>query len=266
MISVTGLFLYPLKSARGIALPEATLSDRGFLHDRRFMAVDLDGNMLTQREVPALARVETALGADALLLSCDGRRIAVPLAPAPGPTLRVRVFKDFIEGCWDLGDTPAAFLSQAVGAPSRLAYMPDAARRPCDPRYATAHDVVGFADGFPYLLANEASLAALNQQLARPVGMERFRPNVVIRGAPAWEEDRVGPVRIGGVTFDAVKPSARCVIIDTDQRTGARQPGTLAGLAAAHLVEKRAIFGQNLVARGHGTLRVGDLVTLPPRG
>lgn len=266
MLSVTGLFVYPLKSARGIALREATLSDRGFQHDRRFMAVDLQGDMLTQREVPALARIETALEGGALRLAAAGQRIAVPLGPEPGPPLRVRVFKDHVEGAWDLGDAPAAFLARALGRPARLAYMPDAARRPVDPTRAGPDDLVGFADGFPYLLASEASLEALNRALPRPVGMERFRPNVVIRGAAPWAEDDFGALRVGEVPFEAVKPCSRCVIIDTDQTTGAREPGTLEGLARAHLVGKRAIFGQNLVARGRGTLRVGDSVTLLPRG
>ncbi|MET0340530.1 MAG: MOSC N-terminal beta barrel domain-containing protein [Polyangiales bacterium] len=266
MLGVTGLFVYPLKSARGIALREATLSDRGFVHDRRFMAVSPDGGMLTQRTVPALARIETALTHDALRLSVDGLRAEVPLAPRPGMPLRVRVFQDFVDDAWDLGDTYAAFLTEALGQPARLVHMPDAARRPVNPKYAADGEGVGFADGFPYLLTSEASLEALNQVLEQPVGMERFRPNLVIRGVDAWAEDDFGPLRVGDVAFEAVKPCSRCVIINTDQTTGAREKGTLEGLSRTHLLEKRAIFGQNLLARGTGTVRVGDPVTLLPRG
>ena len=143
--------------------------------------------------------------------------------------------------------------------------MPDKTRREVDPTYASPQDLVGFADGYPFLLTSESSLAALNRELERPIGMERFRPNLVITGALPYAEDRFRHLRIGLSRFEALKPCSRCVIINTDQLTGDREKGPLQALSTTHLIDQRAVFGQNLVARDGGVLRVGDTVTvLPP--
>jgi uncharacterized protein YcbX len=257
---LSGLFIYPVKSARGIALSEARLSDRGLVHDRRFMVVDEHGRFVTQREQPALARLTTAIHGDALALSFEGSTLTVPLAPSEGAERRVRVFVDELTAL-DLGRPAQEFLTQAFGRPLALVYMPSATRRQVDPTRASEQDVVSFADGFPYLLTSESSLAALNLALAEPVPMARFRPNFVIEGAPAYAEDAFRELTIGGLCFVALKLCRRCVIVNTDQTSGARGPGPLEGLIRTHAVGKNPIFGQNLVARELGTLRVGDLVS-----
>ena len=261
MLAVSALYVYPLKSARGIALREATLTDRGFMHDRRFMAVDDHGHMITQRTHPALARMLTALHTDTLALTFEGATLSVPLRPVEGTPRRVRVFRDHVD-VWDLGDAPSAFLSRVLGETAHLVYMPDRARRQVDPAYAGEGDVVGFADGFPYLLTTEASLSELNQVLAQPVGMERFRPNIVVAAAAPWAEDHFGRLQIGSVPFSAAKPCSRFVIVNTDQATGAREKGVLETISRIHASDRKAIFGQNLLAHGAGTLRVGDPVRL----
>ncbi len=261
MVKLTGIFIYPVKSARGIALANAELSDRGLTHDRRFMIVDDQGLFVTQRQEPALARLETALEGDALALSFEGQTVRVPLAPPDGAARRVCVFSDEVEAR-DLGPDARAFLSAALAQPLSLVYMPAESRRAVDPKRAGPDEVVSFADGFPYLLANETSLEALNGALEHPVPMARFRPNFVIAGAPAYAEDSFGELTIGEVPFVALKPCSRCVIIDTDQQRGVRAPGPLEALARTHKIGNRAIFGQNLVARGRGTVRVGDPVRI----
>ena len=263
MLTVSGLFVYPLKSARGIALREATLTDRGFTHDRRFMAVDPHGHMLTQRTHPALARMLTAIdtATATLRFTFEGATLSVPLRPTEGRPRRVRVFRDQVDA-WDLGEGPSDFLSRALGETAHLTYMPDQARRQVDPAYAREGDVVGFADGFPYLLATEGSLTALNDALPQAVGMERFRPNIVVAGATPWAEDHFTRLEIGAVTFSVAKPCSRCVIVNTDQATGFREKGVLEAITRTHAIDRKAIFGQNLLAHGSGTLRIGDPVTL----
>lgn len=263
MATLTGLYVYPVKSARGIALAEAELSDRGLRHDRRFMVVDTDGRFVTQRELPRMARLVTALADDALALSFAGvGALSVPLVPTSGHPRSVRVFSDRVEAL-DLGGTVAEFLSAALEQPVSLVYMPDDTRRQVDPTRAGPEDIVGFADGFPYLLASESSLDALNRELREPVPMERFRPNFVVAGLPAYAEDALTDLTIGDVRFRGLKPCSRCVIVDTDPRTGERAPGPLAALVRTHTRDKRPMFGQNLVARGRGRVRRGDVVTLP---
>jgi uncharacterized protein len=258
---VSGLYVYPVKSARGIALQEAVLSDRGIAHDRRFMVVDERGNMLTQRVVGALARLQTAMEGDELALSYEGADLRVPLRPTRGQVRRARVFQDEVDAL-DVGDEAGRFLSAALGRQVALVYMPDTTERRVDPARAAPSDIVGFADAFPYLLANESSLDALNHELPQPVGIERFRPNLVVRGLPPWVEDDMRELRIGELPFLALKPSSRCVIVNTDQLTGERQKGVFETLVRTHAIDRRPIFGQNLVARGSGRVRLGDPVEL----
>jgi uncharacterized protein YcbX len=263
VITVTGIFIYPLKSARGIALPEARLSDRGIQHDRRFLIVDASGRFYTQREDPRMALLHTALVGDTLVLTFGDAELELPLQPRAGDTRTVRVFGDEIAGALEL-PLASTFLADAFGKELSLVYMPDGVRRQVDPSRAGPDDLVGFADGFPYLLCSESSLSALNVHLSDPVTMRRFRPNFVIEGAPAYAEDRLGPLKLGEVSFLGLKPCSRCVIVDTDPELGVRSPGPLAALAHTHVLEKRAIFGQNLVARGTGVVRLGDPVVISP--
>ncbi|MDB4986577.1 MAG: uncharacterized protein JWN04_1755 [Myxococcaceae bacterium] len=268
-VTLTGLFVYPLKSARGIALPEAQLTDRGLAHDRRFMLVDPAGRFLTQRELPTMARLSTALhqpdaSSGELELTFEGERLRVPLRPTVGAMRRVRVFGDELDAL-DLGVAAQQFLGRALRREASLVYMPEGTQRQVDPTRAKPGELVGFADGFPYLLANESSLAALNRELDDDVPMTRFRPNFVIAGVPAYSEDEFGELTIGGIPFVALKPCSRCVIVNTDQASGARAKGPLEGLLRSHTIGNRPMFGQNLVARSVGTVRVGDAVDLAPQ-
>ncbi len=263
MITLTGIFIYPVKSARGIAMPEAHLTDRGIANDRRFLIVDEGGRFYTQRDDPSLARLHTAIVGDTLVLTFDRRELELPLTPSAGDTRTVRVFADQIEGALEL-PVASEFLGAAFHKELSLVYMPDHVRRQVDPKRAGPDDITTFTDGFPYLLCSESSLEALNVHLSNPVVMRRFRPNLVIEGANAYAEDKLGPLSIGGVPFVGVKPCSRCVIVDTDPDVGVRSPGPLAALAHTHTLEKRAIFGQNLVARGTGVLRLGDEVLISP--
>jgi uncharacterized protein YcbX len=172
----------------------------------------------------------------------------------------VRVFHDRVQAC-ELDGEAGAFFSRALGRPARLVYMPDDTLRAVHRDYAEPHDVVSFADGFPYLLASESSLEALNTRLAQRVPMNRFRPNLVVSGAEAFAEDRWTRIRIGAVPFEVRKPCTRCAIITTDQERGERAgKEPLAVLADFHGWQGKAAFAQNLLCRGTGTLRVGDEV------
>jgi uncharacterized protein len=264
VITVTGIFIYPVKSARGIALPEAQLSDRGIQHDRRFLIVDENGRFQTQREDPSMARLHTAIVGDTLVLSFDRAVLEVPLRPLAGDMRQVCIFSDEVAGALEV-PLASQFLGDAFGRELSLVYMPDGVRRTVDPTRAGPDDLVGFADAFPYLLCNESSLNALNVHLSDPVTMRRFRPNFVIEGADAYAEDHFHALQLGSVPFLALKPCTRCVIVDTDPDAGVRSPGPLAALAHTHRIGKRAIFGQNLVARGTGVVRLGDRVVVSPR-
>jgi uncharacterized protein YcbX len=262
---ITSLFRYPVKGLRGVACDSLELGPRGPLHDRHWMVVGPDDRFLSQRSTPRMATLNAALTGDGLVLSTDeGGRLPVPFDA--GATARtVGIWRDTVEAI-DCGDEPAAWLSARLGQPCRLVRLPDATVRTLDPKFSPRPDAqTGFADAYPVLVTNTASLDALNRELSSPLGMERFRPNVVVTGAPAWAEDEWRVVQAGAITLDLVKPCARCAVITTDQRTGDKPdgPAPLSTLAASRTLQPfGAIFGQNAVHRGPGTLRVGDPVTV----
>ena len=220
--------VYPVKGMRGRALDRATVLGHGLAGDRRWLVVDENGSFLTQRQVPAMARLDAEPVAGGLVLRHGAAACAVS-EPGPGAQhLVAAIWKDKVPVL--LADGPyASWLSAALGRSCRLAYLDDERARPVDPEFGRPGDHVGFADAFPLLATSNASLTALNDALERPVPMDRFRPSVTVSGLPAWSEDRWRRVRIGAVSFRAPNPCTRCVVITRDQRSGLSPPGA-AGL------------------------------------
>ncbi len=259
-IRLTGLYVYPIKSCRGIPLQEAALGARGIRGDRLWMIVRPDGTFVTQRELPRLALVAPSFRGDDLVLEAPGMGPIVVSAAAGGTTGEVIVWRDRCRAV-DGGAEAAAWLGDFLGTPCRLVRMADDFERQVDPSYAHPGDQVGFADGYPFLLATEASLADLNSHLAEPVPMNRFRPNLVLAGSAPFDEDGWKGIRIGEVRFRVVKPCARCVTTTVTQETGIRaSTEPLATLAAYRRSERGALFGQNLIHDSLGVLRIGDSV------
>ena len=154
----------------------------------------------------------------------------------------------------------SAWFGERLGQQVRLVYMPDSTRRHVDGRYAKG--LTSFSDGFPWLIISQASLDDLNARLESPVGMERFRPNIVVAGGTAFQEDHWRDVRIGDVRFMLVKPCARCTITTIDQRSGERGKEPLRTLAGYRSVNNKVLFGMNAVGSLDGAVRVGDAVTV----
>ena len=155
----------------------------------------------------------------------------------------------------------AALLSEHLGERCTLLFMPDDVVRPVDPRYAKADDRVGFADGFPLLLAARASLDELNARLDRPVAMDRFRPNLVVEGGDPFEEDRHDHAKVGALVFRMPKRCARCQVTMVDQQTAVVGKEPLRTLARYRTERNKVYFAQNLIPDGEGTVAVGDEVS-----
>ncbi len=262
-ITLTGLFIYPIKGARGIAVSSAEVTPRGLAHDRRFMLIDERGVFVSQRELPRLARLTTAIVSDELIVGMEGERpLIVPLRPWDGELQEVQVWRDRVSALVLVGEV-SRVLSHQIGARVSLAFMPEDTRRAVDPAYGEPGDVVSFADGFPCLLTSEASRQHVELAAAEPIPMDRFRPNLVVAGAHAYAEDDWSSIQVGEVAFDVVKPCQRCVVTTVDQRRGepvSKEP--LRTLAKRERFRGAAMFGQNLVPRGGGRLRVGDSLTI----
>jgi len=275
---ISALFVYPVKSCAAIALTDALLEREGLQWDRRWMVVDTTGRFVSQREYPSMARISTVLGADALHLCVDGAatELVVPFVPpAQAARVRVTVWRDSFDAL-DEGDTAARWLSAAIGAPVRLVRFADDVTRLANRKWTKDIDApTHFADGYPLLVTADASLAELNGRLREKgvpsLPMDRFRPNVVLGGTDAFDEDFAATLSIGAVVLRVVKPCARCPITTVDQATGTIDPrwpheplDTLATYRANPRVDGGLTFGQNtIVQAGAGQrLRVGADVEL----
>ncbi|PKN57149.1 MAG: MOSC domain-containing protein [Deltaproteobacteria bacterium HGW-Deltaproteobacteria-14] len=261
-MNLSALFIYPIKSAGGVALDTAEVDDFGLAADRRFMVVDKGGRMVTQRAVPTMALVRPAFDGDTLIITAPGMpELRVPRAVDDGEPLKAVVWGDWVDAIRIDRDADHWF-SQLLGREVRLAYMPHTTFRGVDARYAPAGTRVSFADGFPLLLTSEASLEDLNRRMAAPLPMDRFRPNLVISGAEPWAEDSWKEIRVGTIRLELVKPCARCAITTVDQVTGAIGKEPLATLSTFRKTDDKVLFGHNLVHRNRGYLRIGDPVEI----
>jgi uncharacterized protein YcbX len=263
MPELSGIRCHPVKSCAGIELERARLDRLGIELDRAWMVVDLAGRFLSQREVPALARVRPSLaGAELVLAAAGAQPLALPQAGARGALREVEVWRHRGPGI-DQGDEAAAWFEAVIGRPCRLVRVPpDHERRVSPARFAgEAH--TAFSDGYPLLLTSDSSLADLNRRLPAPIPMDRFRPNLVVRGAPAWAEDGWKRIRIGKIELALVKPCPRCAIPSVDQATGRRTgPEPLRTLAGFRRGEEGALFGVNGVHLDRGWLELGAPVEL----
>lgn len=266
-IKLAEINLYPIKSLRGISLESSTVEQRGLQFDRRWMVVDENNELLTQREFPKMAVISAQVEAEGLSLYAKGfNPLFIPFAPVEDERIKVRVWDDYCDAVV-FDKTVNDWFSEVLQTNCRLVFMPDDTKRSVESKYAVApSDIVSFADAYPFLLISEGSLADLNERLENPVPMNRFRPNLVASGAEAFAEDGWRRVRIGETIFRVVKPCARCVLTTVDQVQGdfdGKEP--LKTLASYRTVKtpsaNKVLFGQNLIAENAGgTVRVGDAI------
>ena len=210
-----------------------------------------------------MATLHVSVTTDGLLIACDGRPDLVVRQPTDQTQLvMVSVWKDTVKAL-DAGDEASHWLSEVLGLPCRLVHM----SHPESDRRREWKDQVftnSFSDGFPVLVTTLASLDDLNSRLEIPVPMDRFRPNLVISGAEAWEEDRWAKIRIGDTELSLAKPCSRCVMTTVDQDTGTipQRKEPLATLARFRKQEEGVMFGQNALVEQSGKVTVGDEVEI----
>jgi uncharacterized protein YcbX len=264
-IRAAALYIYPIKACRGIAVPRAEVAERGFRRDRRWMIVDAGGVFVTQRQRPSLALVSVALDGDRVgermvVSAPDLDPLELPAEHEAGAPRPVQVWRHRGQGLRH--DEGSAWFSRYLGGDHQLVYMPESHRRRVDPQHGRRGDVVSFADGYPFLLTTQESLDDLNRRLSAPVGMERFRPNIVVAGGAPFAEDGWSKLAIGPVGFRVAKPCERCVVTTVDPSTGKPGREPLRTLATFRADGARVLFGVNLVHEGTGTITVGDAVAV----
>jgi len=262
-MKLTEINIYPIKSTRRIALDESDVLPRGLPWDRRWMLVDAQGKFMTARQYPTLAVVDTHLDDTALHVSVAGRpALMLPLQVEDHALTKVSIWRDQCDAI-SAGDEADAWFSDYLGVACHLVRMTDDLVRGVDQDYGQPGDVVSFADGFPMMLLTEASLNDLNTRLEQPVSMRRFRPNLVVDGEAPYAEDNWRRIRIGEVEFEGVKNCSRCIFTTIDPDTGIKNPATepLRTLSQYRRRPQGGVyFGQNLIPRSGGVVRVGDVV------
>jgi uncharacterized protein len=260
------IFIYPVKSLAGIAVKQWQVTEKGLLYDRKWMLIDENQQFLSQRRLPQMALIKTALTERELILSAPNMEdISLSLHPSDGEIIPSQIWHD---NCLARSVSVEAdqWLGEFLKIKCRLVYQPDDLIRPVDPYYALPSDKVSFADAFPFLILSTASLAALNQAMNFSVSIERFRPNLVISGCDSYAEDRWREISIGMIDFRLPKPCSRCSIPAIDPQTAQVGKEPLATLNRLRKWQNKIYFGQNALHDNGGILTLGDKVTVKLAG
>jgi uncharacterized protein YcbX len=267
MARITELTYYPVKGCAGVTAQEAELTEAGLAHDRVLMVVDEDGVFRSQRDEPRLARVRPRVteGGERITLRAPGLEAVGADVDTTGPRRAVTMFGRPFTGI-DQGGELAAWLSDFLGAPSRLVRVPPEHDRVTG---GQTPGTAGFADSAAVLMASPASLRALNERLAArgcdPLPMDRFRPNIVVDG---WDEphteDRVRRAAAGDAELGFAKLAIRCAVTTVDQAEGVRTgPEPLRTLAEYRRAASGGVaFGARFAVLRPGKLSVGDEVAV----
>ena len=259
-IVVSGLFIYPVKSLRGVAVGAAALHQGRLAGDREYLVVNGDGRFMDQRRYPQMARVSALITSNGLRLRADGfpdLDVRSPLANgAERRVTHVPIFRRSAP-VTATSDKADRWLTAVLEVPCRLmAFVPTATV--LNVPFYEVH--ASLQDATPFHLTSEESLADLNARARTSLPMIRFRPNVVVRGAPAYAEDSWKAVAIGDTVLRWVKPCTRCVVTTTDHLTGERVGSEpLAALSRYRRYGSEVVFGHYLMPERWGTeMRVGD--------
>lgn len=270
---IARLFLYPIKSCAGIEVQEALLLETGLEWDRAWMVVDEAGDFVTQRTLPRMALIRPQLKTSEMVLRAPGMLTLHVALDAVEQPARVRVWDDVVDA-WDMGALAAQWFSDFLGQKLRLVrFDPDVQRLSSLQWTGGVEAPVQFNDGFALLVTSDAALDDLNTRLAAaghaPVGMERFRPNLVLSGVQAHDEDHLDTLHVatgqGPAQLKPVKPCVRCPIPNVDPASGTPSPevgDTLQTYRQDARMNGGITFGMNaIVLAGAGqVLRVGQSV------
>jgi uncharacterized protein YcbX len=262
-MKISDIIHYPVKSFAGNHLSTCEVHERGLKDDRRYMLVDNDGTFVSQRKYPLLSQIEVGITESNIILR--DRRTNESI----NHQLEFELKKTDVK-IWRSNTTSHQFLykeldewiSDRMGTSLRFVYMDESDHRSMNPEYAKENEIVSFADGYPILICNAASLAILNSKLDSPITMSHFRPNIVLDHHTAWEEDNWKRLKIGEVILRIPKPCARCTVINIDPNTGEKNKNVLLTLSKARLSEEKILFGINAIIEKTGIIGLDDKVEI----
>lgn len=263
-LTVTQLNIYPVKSLAGISLSKSNVEARGLQYDRRWMLVDEQNQFMTQRNHKEMVLLQPSIADRSMTITHRQGRVApfsFRLEEMTGEDLAVTTWDDTCPAV-EVSAEASAWFSKVLDTPCRLVHMPEHSIRPADPRYAISEDdKVSFADGYPILMFDEASVDLVAQKSGESIPLNRFRGNIIFKGGHAHIEDELKVFEINGLTYHGVKPCARCIMTTIDQQTSEiRSKEPLKTLATYRKAGNKIKFGQNIIPPASGKVAVGDII------
>ena len=265
-VTLSAITLYPVKSLAGISVNSWPVTKTGLQYDRKWMLIDHAGQFLSQRKLPQMALIKTALTGSHLILSASGMEdLSLPLTPTDGDIINSTIWHDQCDAR-STSQEADQWLSHFLNQDCRLVYQADEMIRQVDPNYGRHTDNVAFSDGFPFLIISENSLVSLNREMQLNLPMTRFRPNLVISGCPGYAEDSWREISIGTIDFRLPKPCSRCAIPTIDPETAQTGKEPLKTLNRTRKWQNNVYFGQNALHTQSGILTVGDTLLVKVTG
>ncbi|MFN3849221.1 MAG: MOSC domain-containing protein [Spirosomataceae bacterium] len=264
MLKVSQIFIYPVKSLAGISLNESAVTERGLQYDRRWVLVDESNYHITQREFAEMALIDVAVGENQLILkhrTKDFGECSVPFEPQTNDSRLVGIWDDEVLAV-RVSDEVDAWFQQVLGVKCYLFYQPDVSIRPVDKKYAINNEHVSLSDGYPILIAGQASIDDLGKKIGQETDIRRFRPNIVFTGGEAYAEDNFSEFSINGVALHGVKNCARCPIPNINPDTAEISKETIKTLSSYRTRNNKVFFGQNVLVKTTGTIKIGDEIKL----
>ena len=261
-ITLSSITIYPVKSLAGISVNSWPVIRTGLQYDRQWMLIDAQQQFLSQRKLPKMALIKTALTDTHLILSAEGKDdLLLALAPVGGEIIDSQIWDDQCAAT-SVSSEADQWLSDFLKLDCRLVYQSENLIRPVDADYGQPTDTVAFSDGFPFLLISENSLVSLNKDMALDLPMTRFRPNLVVAGCESYAEDSWREISIGAIDFRLPKPCSRCSILVIDPETAEIGQEPLRTLNRTRKWQNKVYFGQNALHNQLGLLTVGDQVNI----
>jgi uncharacterized protein len=264
MLVVSQLFIYPIKSLGGIAVQSACLSATGFTNDRRWMLADEQNVFLSQRTSPQMALLQPEISSEGLMVFHKHNRanqVSIPFLNGDGKKVHATIWEDTCEA-YEAGNDINEWFSDMLQIKCKLLYMPAETRRLVDSDYAFNNEVTSFSDAYPLMMIGQNALDLLNSKLEIPLGIDRFRPNIVFSGGKPHCEDEMAVFTINNTKFFGVKPCARCIVTTINQQTSEKSAEPLKTLAAYRAKNNKIFFGQNILHQNNGLVKVGDEITI----
>lgn len=254
---VKEIYIYPIKSLAGISCESAFAQEMGFENDRRWMLIDAENQMITQREHRIMSQFYPQISDGKISITFQDHKHEFSIDEHLENPIEVNVWSDKSEVV-EVNHAASKWFSQHLGFECKLVKIIKNGDRKHESSRLKETFNVSLADGYPYLLIGSKSLDFLNDKLEDKITVLRFRPNIVVTSVNPHEEDDFKTFSIGEVQFKNVKPCGRCIMVNNDPQNGRLKKEPLKTLSKYRNVDNSVLFGTNIVSLNSGNIKVGD--------